>query len=211
MKKSHVLTVARLQRESIQVGLTAYLGQRFCERLYWGLATTRYSFVLVYEEQGQVLGFVCGATDTRKMYRSLIARRFVSLTLAAFTRLMRPSVLRKAWISIRRPKRFTRGDFAEWNLPEAELISIALDPAAQGKRIGTQLVGALFRRLRKAGCDRVRVWTSEENDRAVKFYQKHGFQWLGMRPHHTVPIHILVCDIPDDAERNAGSSDLAGS
>lgn len=197
MNKTHLPTVARLQRESIQTGLTAYLGQRFCERLYWGLAHTPHSFVLVYEEDKEVLGFVCGATNTSRMYRSVLARHFFSLAFAALGKLLRPAVLGKALTAIRRPKTFTSGDFAEWNLPEAELVSIAVDPAAQGKRIGVQLVEGLFARLLERGCERVRVWTVEENERAVEFYQKCGFRWLGMRRHHTGPIHVLVADLSE--------------
>jgi ribosomal protein S18 acetylase RimI-like enzyme len=195
MNKTHVPTVARLHRASIRTGLTASLGQRFCERLYWGLANTPYSFVLVYEEDGLVLGFVCGATNVSKMYRSVLRRRCFSLALGALSKLRRPSVLGSALTAIRRPKAFKGGDFACWNLPEAELVSIGVDPQAQGKRVGTQLVEALFDRLMRMGCNHVRVWTSEENERAVRFYQKCGFRRLGIRTHHSGDIHVFVADL----------------
>jgi ribosomal protein S18 acetylase RimI-like enzyme len=202
MSKRHAPAVARLHRESIKTGLITYLGQRFCERLYWGLANTPHSLVLVYEEDGQALGFVCGATNTSRMYRSVLTRRFLALGLAAAGKLLRLSVLRKALISARRPKSFTSGDFAEWNLPQAELVSIGVGPAAQGKRIGTQLVDALFEHLAGLGHDRVRVWTSEENERAVRFYEKCGFTKLGTRQYHSGAIHVFVADL---AERRQAS------
>jgi len=194
--KAHVSTVAKLHRDSIKTGLTAWLGQRFCERLYWAMGSSPYSFVLVYEdEQRHLLGFICCATNTSKMYRSIILNHFFSLTLSAVSKFLRPSVIKRALTAIKRPKSFKTGDFAEWQLPEAEIVSIGVNPAAQGAHIGTNLIEAAFDRLRKLGHHKVRVWTSEDNEQATSFYQKQGFKLLGMRQHHTGGIYVFIADL----------------
>ena len=103
MATSHAPAVAKLHRLSIKTGLTARLGQTFCERYYKALARTPHSFVLVYvDDAGRVLGFVCGATDTAKAYRHILRRRLIPLAFAAIGKLMRPSVWQKIWTALRR-------------------------------------------------------------------------------------------------------------
>lgn len=196
MSSAHAPAVAKLHLSSIKTGLIASLGQRFCERLYWAMANTPHSFVLVYKDDAErVLGFVCGATNTSKMYRSVVRRHLVPLALSAFGKIIRPAVLSRALTTLKRPKQFMEGDFAEWNLPEAELVSIGVCPTAQGKRIGTKLVDALFARMDELGHQRCRVWTSGDNLRAKAFYEKRGFTYLGVRQHHSGAIHVLVADL----------------
>ena len=196
MTKSHVSVVAELHRNSIKTGLTAWLGQHFCERLYCAIGSTPYSFVLVCEdEQHHPLGFICCATNTSKMYKSAILRHFLPLTLSAISKFIRPSIIKRALTAIRRPKTFKTGDFSKRELPEAEVVSIAVNPDAQGKHIGTKLIQAAFDKFRALGHDRVRTWTSEYNEQATAFYQKQGFKFLGMRRHHSGGIRIFVADI----------------
>ena len=196
MANTHIVTVAKLHRNSIKTGLTAWLGQRFCEHLYWAIGSSPYGFVLVYEdEQHRPLGYICCATNTSKMYKNAILRHFLPLTLSAISKFIRPSVIRRVLTAIRRPKTFKMGDFSEWGLPEAEVVSIAVSPNVQGKGIGTKLIRAAFDQLRILGHSKVRTWTSEDNEQAAAFYQKQGFKFLGMRQHHSGAIRIFVADL----------------
>lgn len=95
---------------------------------------------------------------------------FFPLTLSAISKLFRLSVIKEALKAVSRPKRFKTGDFSEWELPEAEVVSIGVSPDAQGKHIGTKLVHAAFDQFRSLGYDKVRVWTSEDNEQAAAFY-----------------------------------------
>ena len=196
MTSAQASAVAQLHRESIKVGLIAELGQHFCEMLYCAIAKSPYSFVLVYEgEQHQPLGFICCTTNTSKMYRNVMLRHFFPLLLSAMARFFRPPVVKQALSALQRPKTFKTGDFAEWELPEAEVFSMAVTPDAQGKGIGTKLIQAAFERLRKLGQDKVRVWTIIEKEQATEFYKKRGFKLLGVRQHHSGGIYVLVADL----------------
>lgn len=198
MTKAHVSAVAKLHRDSIKTGLTAWLGQRFCEHLYWAIGSTPYSFVLVYEdEQHRPLGFICCATNTSKMYKSVILRHFFSLTLSAISKFLRPSVIKRALTAIERPKMFKAGDFSKWELPEAEVVSIAVSPNAQGRHVGTQLLEAAFKRFRCLGHNKIRVWTTEDNEQATAFYRKRGFKFLGVRHHHSGKIFVFVANLTE--------------
>ncbi len=196
MTTAQASAVAKLHRRSIKTGLIACLGQSFCETLYYSMAKSPYSFVLVYEdEQHQPLGFICCATNTSKMYRSVILRHFFPLLFSAMVKFFRPSVIKQALTAIKRPRTFKTGDFSEWELPEAEVVSIAISPDAQGRGIGRKLVQAAFDKFRSLGHDKVRVWTNEENEQAAEFYQKRGFKFLGVRQHHSGEIRVFVADL----------------
>ena len=197
MSRRQAPAVAALHRQSIRTGLIAWLGQRFCAQVYRGMARSPHSFVLVCEdENGRVLGFVCCATNTSRMYRSVVTRRFVPLTLTAIGKVLtHPSVVRDMWRALRRPRTFQGETYASWDLPEAEVVAIAVAPEAQGRRLGTRLLREGLTRLQALGCSRVCVWTSEDNEAATAFYQKRGFAFLGVRPHHSGGIRVFVTDL----------------
>lgn len=196
MTKAHMPDVVKMHRDNIKTGLTAWLGQCFCEHLFCGIRSTPYSFLLVYEdEQHQPLGFVCCATNISKMYKHIMLEHFLPMTLSAISKLLRPSVLKKALTAVKRPKMFKKGDYSKWELPEAEVIAIGVRPDIQGRGIGTKLIQAAFNQFRSLGQNRVRAWTREDNKQATAFYQKCGFELLGMQPYETGKVCVLVAEL----------------
>ena len=63
--------------------------------------------------------------------------------------------------------------------PRAELVSIAVDPAARGRGAASALVESTLRRLRLRGIARIGLMVRETNAPARAFYEKYGFrkQW----------------------------------
>src|SRR5271157_3504160 len=57
----------------------------------------------------------------------------------------------------------------------AEVISIAVDPAARGKGAASVLLRSTFRRLRRRGIPRVSLMVKVTNVPARRFYEKWGF------------------------------------
>lgn len=196
MTKAHLSSVVNLHRSNIKTGLTAWLGQRFCEYLYWGIRSTPYSFVLVYEdEQHRPLGFICGTTNISKMYKTIIVWYFFPMTLSAIGKFLRPSIIKRSLTAVRRPKTFKTGDYSKWELPEAEVIYFGVSPNAKGKRVGANLIQAALDRFRSLGYNKVRAWAREDNEQATAFYQKHGFKLLGMQQYETGRVCVLVADL----------------
>jgi len=62
---------------------------------------------------------------------------------------------------------------------EAELIS--LDAVTPGRGVGTHLVTALAERLKPQGVRRLWVTTTNDNIRALAFYQRRGFRLQRLR------------------------------
>lgn len=195
MTKSHLPVVVKMHRDNVNTGLTAYLGQRFCEYLYWGINSTSYSFILVYEnEQHQPLGFICCTTNISKMYKIIIMRYFLPMMLSAVGEFLRLSIIKRSLTAVKRPKTFKTGYYSKWELPEAEVIYLVIS-SHHSDLIGTKLLEAAFNRLRNMGCDKVRAWTREDNKQTTEFYQKHGFELLGMRQYETGKVCVLVADL----------------
>ena len=62
---------------------------------------------------------------------------------------------------------------------ECEIIS--LDSLREGQGIGTALVKAVIAEARKGGCSRVVLSTTNDNLRALGFYQRRGFALVQVR------------------------------
>ena len=61
-----------------------------------------------------------------------------------------------------------------------ELVTI--DAVEEGRGVGTALFGAVVEAAREAGCKRVRLVTTNNNLRALAFYQKRGFRLVALVP-----------------------------
>lgn len=72
--------------------------------------------------------------------------------------------------------------------PVCEIIS--LDSLLPGSGIGTSLVRRVEEAARVVGCTHLRVVTTNDNTRALRFYQKLGFHLAGLR-----------CSAVDEARR----------
>lgn len=59
---------------------------------------------------------------------------------------------------------------------------VTIDALREGVGVGTALLEAVEGAARAAGCTRVQLLTTNNNLRALAFYQKRGFRLVGLRP-----------------------------
>ena len=64
-------------------------------------------------------------------------------------------------------------------------------PERRGLGLGIQLIGQAVALYRPLGRDRLRLRCAPYNDRAQRFYQKHGFVKIGDEKNSRVPLEIL--------------------
>jgi ribosomal protein S18 acetylase RimI-like enzyme len=64
--------------------------------------------------------------------------------------------------------------------PACEIVTI--DALEEGRGVGTALLGAVETAAREAGCDLIRLLTTNNNLRALAFYQKRGFRLVDLVP-----------------------------
>lgn len=171
-----VHALAQLHSDGIDTGFLPTLGMRFMRRLYKALISFDEAVVLVADDGTGAIGFVAGVADTGRFYKHFLRRHGIQAGLAALSRLVRPSVLSRAWESLR----YEGGD----PTVRAELLATALRPRARGRGIGTRLGSALLEELGSRHVDRVRVVVGADNAGAIAAYRKMGFEDAGVTEVH---------------------------
>ena len=73
---------------------------------------------------------------------------------------------------------------------EAEVLTIAVDPAHEGRGLGAVLLTELMREAARRDCDDVVLEVRVDNDRAQQLYHRFGFEGVGIRKGYYQPMNI---------------------
>jgi ribosomal-protein-alanine N-acetyltransferase len=65
--------------------------------------------------------------------------------------------------------------------PQADVVTLAVNPAHWGQGTGTALLTALVEEAGRRGCAEVLLEVREDNPRARQLYLRHGFTEVGIR------------------------------
>ncbi len=141
------------------------LGPRFLRRLYRRVVRAPGSFLLVVEDGATTVGFLAGSTDVAGLYRAFAWRDGVAAAFACGGRLLR------SWGRVMETLRHGTGSSGEG----AELLAVAVDPAARGRGAGTLLVDGFLTEIGREGQDAAHVVVAAANETAVALYRRAGF------------------------------------
>lgn len=157
---------AELHAGQIGEGFLSLLGPAFLRRLYRRITISPWSFLLVAENDGKPIGFIAGCTDVRALYRTFLIRDGIVAALTCCGRLLR------SWRRVLETLRYgsEHGGFG------AELLAIAVDPRAQGNRVGSLLVDAFLEEIANRNEEAAYVVVAAKNVKAVALYQGTGFR-----------------------------------
>ena len=187
MVPAHAGVVAELHHLGIATGFLSSLGQRFLRQLYIAIPRCRSGFGFVCQEaDGQIVGFIACAESVGAVYKQAIFKRGLWMALPILRYLVRPSVVRRVFETLRYP-----GETGD-ELPAAEVLSIVVGRQARGKGIGKRLMDAAFDEFRLRGVKQVKVAVGADNDQANAFYQRCGYHLALTRQHHGLPMNIYV-------------------
>ncbi|CAN5238411.1 hypothetical protein BH18ACT5_BH18ACT5_10080 [soil metagenome] len=157
--------IARLHRDGINTGFLPRLGPAFLTVLYRALIRWHGATVLVAGSSTAV-GFVAGVESTTRFYRYFATRWGLLALIAALPRLVRPSVIRRAWETFR---------YGGNEGAPAELLSMAVDSRARGLGIGKRLGEGFVTAMERASVPRVKVVVGAANQGAIALYESLGF------------------------------------
>ena len=163
--------LARLHMEAISTGFLPRLGTGFMERLYAAMLGWEGSEIYVADGGWRPVGFVAGVTDVGAFYKHFIRHHAFGAGLSAAPRLMRPSIVRRAWETLSYP-----GDHGG---VRAELLAMAVSPEARRRGLATRLGDTMLRALAVRGEPRVKVVVGADNTAAIAAYEKMGFVRTG--------------------------------
>jgi len=159
--------VARLHASRIREGFLSSLGTPFLARLYRRVVASSDSFVLVADtDEASTVGFVAGVADLGALYRRFLIRDGLIAGARAAPRLLR---------SVPRVVETLRYPTGTAELPDAEILAVAVGTDAGGRGIGRALVGAAVEEFRRAGITSAKVVTTAENRAALAMYRACGF------------------------------------
>jgi ribosomal protein S18 acetylase RimI-like enzyme len=173
--------VAMLHVANINQGFLATLGNPFLERMYRAIDETGESVLLTEECDGRVVGFVSGSSGMGPIYRRML-RRPLSLAWALLPGLLRPTRCKRI-IEIMLYGQ-NKHDSLLQPLPQAELLSIAVDPAARGSGVGERLYRRLEEHFRERGVSSFRITVGDALLPAHRFYRRMGAKPVGRTQVH---------------------------
>lgn len=170
--------VAALHRDNIDRGFLGTLGLPFLALLYRAIDEADDSVLILEEQDEGVVGFVSGTFGMGPILRRML-RRPIALALAMLPSLVRPARLKRILDIIR-----YGGGGTLAGLPEAELLSIAVAPAARGTGVSETLYRRLEDHFRCRGTRAFRITVGESLAPAHRFYQR-----MGARPVNRIDVH----------------------
>lgn len=182
---------ASLHAQGIGEGFLSALGPAFLSRLYLRIAREPGCFLLVARSRPdgaggpEVAGFVAGAAEVRRLYRSFLVHDGVRAALPVAGRLLR-SLPRVA-------ETLRHGTSADAGSGRGtELLAIAVDPAWRGAGVGGALVAAFLDEVRARGGDAAHVVVAADNEAAVRLYRRAGFTEAGRFELHRGRASLLL-------------------
>ena len=161
--------LAQLHANSIPHGFMTRLGARFLRVFYRALLTDPDGVCLVSECAGAVVGGLCSVTSRSGFYRRLLLRHGFAAAVTTAPKLIKPEVVRGVLENLRYAQNGS-------GTPQAEMISLAVDPEFRRRAVGRQLMSASLAELARRGVGEVMLQTETENEAAQRLFTAAGFR-----------------------------------
>lgn len=162
--------LARIHCQEVAEGFLTSLGPFFLAQLYRSLAAAPGSFLFAALRHEDVLGFICGATETRRIYRHFLLRRAWWLAPIIAPQLVGSARrLRLSWETWCYPSRSQRHA-----LPHAEILNFCVRSSEQGQGLGKRLFSELVGEFQRRRVRHIRIVTGQQQRRAQRFYDGVG-------------------------------------
>ena len=86
---------------------------------------------------------------------------------------------------------FSSPDLSHWG----ELVSLYVHPDYWGQGYGSALMEEVLNRMKTAGYPGCCLYVLRENNRARRFYEKHGFAWDGHSLEVSLTPSVVLTDL----------------
>lgn len=159
--------IAALHKKLLPLSFLGKLGEKFLIVLYKTLVDYNKGLLFVAKEGKEVIGFISGTLDTRDFYRYFLKRNFFRAGFLLLPRLIKRNVVRNLFETLKYGNKELRGF-----IPDAELLSVVVINAYQGKGISRELFKRFVAEFRHRGVKSFRVVVGRRLERAQRFYQK---------------------------------------
>ncbi len=182
--------IANLHEKYLSTGFLASLGRKFLTLLYKAMISFEDTCVIVAVADDNIVGFVSGTVSVKGFYKYFLKKYLFQSVFFLIPYFIRPINLRKM-VEV-----FLYSKTGVSELPEAELLSIVVDPRYHGRGVAKDLFISLTSYFRKKRIKRFKIVVGDKLERAKKFYKK-----MGCRDIATIEVHkgeiskVLVYDL----------------
>lgn len=165
-----------LHSSRITEGFLPTLGPRFLSRLYRRIARDQSSFLIVAEQDGEIVAMASCTENIAALYRAFILRDAAFAAISALAPILRslPRVLE----TLRYPSAESAADPANGAsrpLPDAEVLAVAVSKDSSGRGIGRSLMVEAIAEFTRRGVTNVKVVAGSDNEAALALYRSTGF------------------------------------
>ena len=176
MTFSDVPRVAYLHKAAMGNSLWATLGDRFLRNIYRGMLKSHLFLGFVYEQNGQIEGFIAGSEDLPKLMNQVARSTGHRLFLSALMGLTNRKTLRKL---LSTAQYFQASSKELGQEIKAESMFCSFTPQTRGKRISGHINKVLFETLLARGHQYIKITTETDNVGANRQLKSWGFQNQG--------------------------------
>ncbi len=191
-RPTHARAIARLHKDGIHRGFLASLGEGFLAQLYEAMLDNEDFGVFVYLCGDEVVGFCTVTSNTGTVFKSIIRRKPFGLGLRLLPKLTTPARLMHVIENLL----YSRKTLSV-PLPDAELLSFAVDTGHRRKGMAKRLVEATLRWLAERRIDAMRVSCTVGLD-SNPLFDKLGFHLAQVTEHHGQKVNVFTTFITAD-------------
>jgi len=176
VKNKAIKETAKLHYDNLEKSFLKTLGLTFLQVMYKSIDEAKESTLIVHKVDGETVGFVTGTTDMREVFKIMVFRHPVKLFLSLLPSVFSFKKIKKIFEIIFYEKKVIKCSI---ELPEAELLSIAVDKNFRGKKIADKLYEDLCQHFMNKNIDSFKIIVGSELIPAQKFYEKMGAERVG--------------------------------
>jgi ribosomal protein S18 acetylase RimI-like enzyme len=176
VEKSIYKKIAELHIEALDQSFLSTLGVAFLSLMYEAIDKSEKGTLILRKDGSEVIGFVAGAISVGGIYQEMFRykRQLLASLLPAMFSLKKLIRIGENFLYARR-----EDDVGSMNLPNAELLTIAVKSGFRGRRIADQLFSDLSRAFSDKGVTQFRIVVGESLAPAHCFYRRMGARALG--------------------------------
>jgi ribosomal protein S18 acetylase RimI-like enzyme len=186
--------ITRIAIEVLEWSRLYDLGPRFATLLNRYLASSEHALCSVAVKNDEVVAFLQGSLDAKRLFREFVRRHGVKAALILAPKLFNPTRLGSIWRGL------TYFPETHDDDPPAEILSFAVREDVQRGGVGMRLFDDMLARYRAAGVEALKVGTiNVDNEASNRFFQKLGATLLRTEElYRGTQVNVYVCDLRPD-------------
>jgi len=163
-QKKDAIEIAKIHKQEIKKGFLSSLPLVFLEKLY--LSVIENDFCVVAKEGENVVGFMAGTKNLKKLYSFFIEKNFFYSAVILLPKIFDA---RKIVETLFYPK--------DEDI-EAELLTVAVKNNFQGKGLASKMFEVFVEEMKRNKVEVFKVLVGAELLPAINFYENSGFKFL---------------------------------